>query len=118
VKPGAEFTKCFHNFSTIIPSTILFQANPDAPNSSTQGKIVEELWKNCRNIFQRSARKIFLQFFHNSSTILPQFFPAACRTKARKIFLQLFYDFSTIIPCWQFTLARKQRFYGDFVEEL
>jgi hypothetical protein len=47
---GAAFTKCFHNFSTIIPSTILLQANPDAPNSSTQGRIEEELWKNCRKI--------------------------------------------------------------------
>jgi hypothetical protein len=44
--PGAAFTKCFHNSSTIIPSTILPQANPDAPNSSKQGRIVEELWKN------------------------------------------------------------------------
>jgi hypothetical protein len=49
---GAAFTKFFHNFSTIIPSTILLQANPDAPNSSTQGRIEEELWKNCRKILQ------------------------------------------------------------------
>jgi hypothetical protein len=39
---GAAFTKFFHNFSTIIPSTILLQATPDAPNSSTQGRIEEE----------------------------------------------------------------------------
>jgi hypothetical protein len=43
--PGAAFTKYFHNSSTIFPSTILPQANPDAPNE-------EELWKNCRNILQ------------------------------------------------------------------
>jgi hypothetical protein len=49
---GAAFTKRFHDFSTIIPSTILLQANPDAPNSSTQGRIEEELWKNCRKILQ------------------------------------------------------------------
>jgi hypothetical protein len=42
----------FPQFSTIIPSTILLQDNPDAPNSSTQGRIEEELWKNCRKIFQ------------------------------------------------------------------
>jgi hypothetical protein len=39
----AAFTKRFHDFSTIIPSTILLQANPDAPNSSKRGRIVEEL---------------------------------------------------------------------------
>jgi hypothetical protein len=38
----SEFTKCFHNSSMIIPSTILLQANPDAPNSSKRGRIVEE----------------------------------------------------------------------------
>jgi hypothetical protein len=47
---GAKLTKCFHNFSMIIPSTILLQANPDAPNSFTRGTIVEEWWKNCRKI--------------------------------------------------------------------
>jgi hypothetical protein len=40
---GAAFTKCFHNFSTIIPYKILLQANPDAPNSYTQERIVEKL---------------------------------------------------------------------------
>jgi hypothetical protein len=45
---GAEFTKYFHNSSTIFPTTILPQANPDAPNE-------EELWKNCRNILQARA---------------------------------------------------------------
>jgi hypothetical protein len=49
--PGAAFTKCFYNSSTIIPSSILPQVNPDAPNSSKGGKIVEELWKNCRIIW-------------------------------------------------------------------
>jgi hypothetical protein len=49
---NSAFTKCFHNFSTIIPSTILLQANPDAPNSSTRGRIEEEVWKNCRKILQ------------------------------------------------------------------
>jgi hypothetical protein len=48
---GAAFTKCFHNSSTIIPSTILPQANPDAPkNSSKRGRVVEELWKNRRMV--------------------------------------------------------------------
>jgi hypothetical protein len=51
-EPGTEFIKCFLNFSTIIHTTILLQANPDAPNSSTRERIVEELWKNCRKILQ------------------------------------------------------------------
>jgi hypothetical protein len=46
---GAAFTKCFHNSSTIIPSTILPQANPDAPkNSSKRGRVVEELLKKAK----------------------------------------------------------------------
>jgi hypothetical protein len=90
-------------------------------------KIVEDLWKNCRKILRTLDRQgrqgIIVERFskeraQNLSTILPQFFPAACRTKARKIFLQFVYNYSTIISCWQFTLVRKQRFYGDFVEEL
>jgi hypothetical protein len=36
---GAAFTKCFHNSSTIIPSTIIPQANRDAPNSSKRGRM-------------------------------------------------------------------------------
>jgi hypothetical protein len=47
-QPGAAFTKYFHNSSTIFPSTILPQDNPDAPNE-------EELWKNCRNFLQARA---------------------------------------------------------------
>jgi hypothetical protein len=35
------------------------------------GRIVEELWKNCRKILRALLWKIFLQFFHNSSTIFP-----------------------------------------------
>jgi hypothetical protein len=52
-----------------------------------RGKIVEELWKNCRKILwalERQRRgEIFwknrpgAKSFYNSSTILPQFFPAA-----------------------------------------
>jgi hypothetical protein len=85
--PGAAFTKCFHISSTIIPSTIIPQANPDAPNSSNQERIVEELWKNCRKIVraldrQRSREELWknrpgAKYFYNSSTILLQFFPAA-----------------------------------------
>jgi hypothetical protein len=47
-KLPAGFTKYFYNSSTIFPSTILPQANPDAPNK-------EEFWKNCRNILQARA---------------------------------------------------------------
>jgi hypothetical protein len=85
--PGAAFTKCFYNSSTIIPFSTLPQANPYAPNSSKRGQIVEELWKNCRKILRVLVRQatgknpgrilrlveraqnfstIFLQFFHNS----------------------------------------------------
>jgi hypothetical protein len=105
---GAAFTKCFYNSSTIIPSSILPQANPDAPNSSKRGKIVEELWKNCRNILWahvrqaagKNLRSIFRLYaraqnlFFNFSTIFPQFFPTACRARARKIFLQFFHNSS------------------------
>jgi hypothetical protein len=88
--PGAAFTKYFYNFSTIIPSTILLQANPDAPNSSKRGRIVEKLWKNCRKILRtlvRQARiveKLYKYFacarpgakyFYNFSTILPRRLP-------------------------------------------
>jgi hypothetical protein len=41
--------------STIIPSKILPQANPHAPNSSKRGKIVEEFWTNNRKIFEARA---------------------------------------------------------------
>jgi hypothetical protein len=36
------------------------------------GKIAEELGNNCRNILRALRQKTFLQFFHNSSTILPR----------------------------------------------
>jgi hypothetical protein len=92
----------------IIPSTILLQANLDAPNSSKRGRIVEELWKNCSRILQAradsgrrgkiveelkkyfwtSARKIFLQFFHNSSP------PGCLKREGRQIFLQFFHNSS------------------------
>jgi hypothetical protein len=124
-RPGAAFTKCFYNSSTIFPSTILLQANPDAPNSSKRGKIVEELWKNCRKILgaldrQRSREELWknrpgAKSFYNFSAILPQFFPAALPDEGPANF---FYNFSTILPCWLFTLVRKQRFYGNFVEKL
>jgi hypothetical protein len=47
----------YPQFSTIIPSTILPLANPDAPNSSKQGRIVEEFWKNCRKILRALVRQ-------------------------------------------------------------
>jgi hypothetical protein len=72
----------------------------------------EELWKNCINILRA------LVGAQNISSIFPQFFPVAYRTRVRKIFLQFFHNFSTIIPCWQFTLVRKQRFHSDLVEKL
>jgi hypothetical protein len=98
------FTKCFHNSSTIIPSTILPQANPDAPNSSKQGRVVEELKKNCGRIVERfcgsstgsaagknCGRIVRVQ---NLSTIIPQFCPAALPDEGPQnlstIFPQLF----------------------------
>jgi hypothetical protein len=86
----------FPQFFYIIPSTILPHANPNAPNSSKRGRIVEELWKNCRKMLRvlvlqvpgkncrriveifcawTCARKIFLQFFYNSSTIFSRRLP-------------------------------------------
>jgi hypothetical protein len=85
------------------------------------GRVEEELWKNCRKILrvldrQRSGEELWknrpgAKSFYNYSTILPR--RAAGRGSAKS-----FYNFSTIIPRWQFTLVRKQRFYGDFVEKL
>jgi hypothetical protein len=118
---GDAFTKYFHNSSTIIHSTTLPQANPDAPNSSKRGRIVEELWENCRQILraldrQRSGEELWksrpgAKSFYNSSTILPR--RAAGRGPAKSV-----YNLSTILPRWLFTLVRKQRFYGDSVEKL
>jgi hypothetical protein len=55
----------------------------------------EGLWKNCRNIWRALLWKIFLQFFYNFSTILPQFFPAAPAGQGPA---KYFYNSSTILP--------------------
>jgi hypothetical protein len=51
--------------------------------SARRGRIVEELWKNCKKILWALERQRKGKFFgrllraQNLSTILPQFFPAA-----------------------------------------
>jgi hypothetical protein len=127
---GAAFT----NFFTIIPSTILLQANPDAPNSSKRGRIVEKLWKNCRKILRTlvrqaagkncgkiverfcvptSGRKIFLQFFHNFSP------PPAGRRPANlsTIILQFFHNYSLLAVYPSKETKIPQQFCGKIVEE-
>jgi hypothetical protein len=94
----AAFTKYFHNSCTIFPSTILLQANPDAPNSSKRGRIVEELWKNCRKILMALDRQ-------RSGEELWKNCPGA----------KSFYNFSTILPRWLFTKILR-RFCGKIVE--
>jgi hypothetical protein len=84
-RAGAAFTKCFYNSSTIIPSSILPQANPDAPNSSKRGRIVEELWKNCRKILRAPVRQAAGK---NLTSIL--------RLEERAQYI--FYNFSTFFP--------------------
>jgi hypothetical protein len=59
LRNGVAFTECFHKFSTIIPSTILLQANADLPNHAKRARMVEELWK-------RIVKRL-LQFFDNYS---------------------------------------------------
>jgi hypothetical protein len=129
--PGTAFTKCFYNSSTIIPSSILPQDNPDATNSSKRGKIVEELWKNCRKIFRvlvrlaagKNPRSILRlderapNFFYNFSTVFQQFFPTACRGRARKIFLQFFHNSSLMAVYPSGETKFLQGFWGRIVEE-
>jgi hypothetical protein len=105
-RTGAAFTKCFYNSSTIIPSSILPQANPDAPNSSKRGKIVEELWKNCRKILRalvlqaagKNPRSILRlderaqNPFYNFSTILPRCLPGEGPQNLSTILPQFFPD--------------------------
>jgi uncharacterized C2H2 Zn-finger protein len=91
------FTQFFYEYSFYNSSPSQSRCTKFFNTRKNYGRIVErfcgpltgragrkELWKNCRNIFGRSAGKIFLQFFHAPP----------------------------------FTLVRKQRFYGDFVEKL
>jgi hypothetical protein len=59
------------------------------------------LWKNCRNILRALDRQ-------RSREELWKNCPGA----------KSYYNFSTILPRWLFTLVRKQRFYGNFVEKL
>jgi hypothetical protein len=73
----------------------------------------EELKKNCGRIVEIFSEGTRAKSFYNNSTILPQFFPA---TPAGRGSAKSFHNFSTILPCRQFTLVRKQRFYGNFVE--
>jgi hypothetical protein len=131
MRAAAAFTKCFYNSSTIIPSSILPQANPDAPNSSKRGKIVEELWKKCRKILRALVRQVegknprsilrldehAQNLFYNFSTIFPQFFPAACRARARKIFLLLFHNSSLMAVYPGLETKFLQGFWGRIVEE-
>jgi hypothetical protein len=99
------FLQFFYEF---IPSSILPRTNPDAPNFSKRGKIVEELWKNCRKILRalfrqaagKNPRSILRlderaqNLFFNLSTISREFFPTACWARA----LKTFYNSSTILP--------------------
>jgi hypothetical protein len=74
-------------FPQFVYDYSFYDSSPAAPNSSKQGRIVEELWKNCRKILWSltgsAAGKNWwknrpgAKSFYNSSTILPQFFPAA-----------------------------------------
>jgi hypothetical protein len=130
-RPGTEFSKCFHNSSTIIPSTILPQAKPDAPNSTKRGRIVKKLWKNCGRIIERfcgpssgsaagkNCRNIFgwarAKSFYNFSTILSR--RAAQRERARKICLQFFHNSSllTVYPSGETKIP--QQFWERIVEE-
>jgi hypothetical protein len=71
----------------------------------------EYLWKN-----RPGAKSSFLQFFHNSSTILDSS-PPRCPTRARQIFIQFFHNSSplAVYPSKETKILR--RFCGRIVEE-
>jgi gentisate 1,2-dioxygenase len=84
---GSRFTKYFHNSSSIFPSTILSQANPDALNE-------EELWKNCRNILKARAEGKSVEELWNFFRMILRSLERRGRiveeSSGRKIFMQLF----------------------------
>jgi hypothetical protein len=75
------------------------------------------LWNNCRNIFPRSGRKIFLQFFHNSSTIFPCRLLDKGPQNLSTIILELFHDYSLLAVYPGMETKIPQRFGGKIVEE-
>jgi hypothetical protein len=80
---------------------------------------VEKLLKYFARASLENISSVFLQFFYNLSTILPQFFPAAPAGQGPA---KSFYNSSTILPCVEkfgaSGLAWRRIVEGIIVEEL